>query len=65
MPYFSEIVCFTLLGCILFVLVLGMLDFEYPESDLFAGIVGFSIREIAQCLNNHYNKPQGNGNGTD
>lgn len=56
MQYFSEIVCFVLLGAIVFLLIFGMLGHEFPNSDLFAGIVGFSIREIAQCLNNHYNK---------
>lgn len=53
MRYFSEIVTFTLMLCVLLVLVMGMLGYPYPESDLFAGIVGFSIREIAQSLNNH------------
>ena len=61
MQYFSEIVCFTLLGSIIFVLVLGILGYPYPDSDLFAGIVGFSIREIAQCLNNSYNSPKQDG----
>ena len=47
------------IACVLCVLVLGMLGFDYPESDLFAGVVGFSMREITQCLNNYYNQPKG------
>lgn len=56
MQYFSEIVCFVLLGCIVTVVLLSMFDHQFPQSELFAGIVGFSMREVAQCLNNHYNK---------
>ena len=56
MQYFSEIVTFTLLGAVVYVLILGMHGYPYPDSDLFAGIVGFSIREIAQSLNNYYNR---------
>ena len=58
MQYFSEIVCFVLLGCIVTVVILSMFGetFKLPQSELFAGIIGFSMREVAQCLNNHYNK---------
>ena len=55
MKYFAEIICFSLVGAVIFVLILGMWGHQYPTSELFAGIVGFLMREIAQCLNNHYN----------
>ena len=55
MRYFTEIVTFALLACILFVLGAGMLGYPYPESQIFSGAIGWVMREVAQTINNHQN----------
>ena len=61
MKYFAEIICFMLVAAVILVLAMGLVNKDYPNSELFAGIVGFLMREIAQCLNNHYNKHKQDG----
>ena len=56
MELIIQVLVVALMSCVILVLVLGLLGYPYPESDLFAGVVGFSMREITQCLNNFYNQ---------